>query len=65
METRSSSFSSSCAVREDVCFFSTRFRVACIGLHSLPRRWHRSQLVPGARRMHLHLAREQLVQDRP
>lgn len=66
IDTRSSSFSSSCAVRDDMCFFSTRFRVVAMGMHSLPRRWHLSQLPPlGGRKMHLHLAREQLVHDLP
>lgn len=65
IDTKPSSFSSSWAVRELADVRDERFRVATICRHSLPRRWHRSQVLPSSLRMHRHLALEQLVQDRP
>lgn len=65
IETRSSIFSSSCAVRDDGVFLPIRFLIVAIWWHSLPRRWHLSQLAPPGFKMHLHFAREQLVQERP
>lgn len=65
IETRSSSFSSSLAVRDDGDFFDTRFRRGTIGWHSFPKRSQRKHADSAYLMMHFAFAREQFVQDRP
>ena len=65
METRSSIFSSSCAVLEEGGFFMVRLREVAIGWQSFFSRQQRSHTSVLDRKMHLVLDREQLTHERP